>query len=274
MAGSGTSADPYIVETWADFKSYINQRGKYIRFAADIEPTGSDTSGVTINWNARNVDGDGHTINNFTGYFNVGTASDCFNETKNLKFRNFDNRNSGLFISGSTTGATYTDIINCSFEGYTRAASFFSFGSVYYFCPRISRCSFNLRIGNGSFRIMLPYSSSSYSAQAQNCNIKLKYEGVMSDGSRELINCLSRNMFINIEDGNGGTILLNQIGDSIFIANNLMSLVNDSTSNMAGAICYLDNIPVPSLASSRFKPMTDAQLKSVASLQSVGFPIE
>lgn len=274
MAGSGTSADPYIVETWADFKSYINQGGKYVRFIADIEPTGSDTSGVTINWNARSVDGDGHTINNFTGYFNAGTSSGCFKEVKNLNFRNMDNRYNSFFTSSSTTGGSYVDIINCSFEGYTRASSFFNFGSVYYHCPRLSRCSFNLRIGNGSFRIMLPYSSSSYSAQAQNCNIKLKYEGVASDGSRELINCLSRNMFINIEDGNGGTILLNQIGDSIFIANNLMSLVNDSTSNMAGAICYLDNIPVTSLQSSRFKPMTEAQLKSIASLQSVGFPIE
>ena len=276
MAGSGTSADPYIVETWADFKSYINQRGKYIRFAADIEPTGSDTSGVTINWNARNVDGDGHTINNFTGYFNVGTASDCFNETKNLKFRNFDNRNSGLFISGSTTGATYTDIINCSFEGYTRASYLLYFGSMGYFCPRVSRCSFNLRLGNSSFQLMLPHTSSSYnSPQTNNCNVKLKYEGVTPDGTINLFYTTARNIFLNIEDGNNGTILLNNIGDSIIIGKNV-SIANTSSSDMVGRIVYdSDNITMSGEpVSTRFRAMTNADIKNVSALQAVGFPIE
>ena len=275
MAGSGTSADPYIVETWADFKTYVNQRGKYVVFASDIEPTGSDTEGVVITWAAESVDGDGHTIRNFRGYFTGGVSNDTFDEVKNLNFTNLDNRYNYLFTNGSTTGGKYVDIVNCKFEGYTRAVNLFYYGSVYFYCPRISRCSFNFRVGNGNFRLVLPYTSSSYSAQAQNCNIKLKYEGVVADGTRDLINCQSRNMLINIEDGNNGTILLNQIGDSIIIGNNV-SIANDSTSNMAGAICYdSDNITVSgTLASSRFKAMTNSEMKSISALQAVGFPIE
>lgn len=280
MAGSGTSADPYIVSTWAEFKTYVcsnTGNSKYVKFAADIEPTGSDREGVTLTWSAKSVDGDGYSINNFKGVFQGSISSGCFYDVNNLNFINLDNRYNYLFSYGSsTTGGRNVNFKNCKFQGYTRASNFFNFGSVGMFAPQISRCAFNLIVGNAMFKISNSYSSSSYYGTIGNSNIRLTYEGVVPSQSNIFgASVRTRDCLLNVTDGNGGTITVNEVGDSIILGSNF-TIANDSTTNMAGAVIYeSDNITEGSITSTRIKPLTTAQIKDTSGsyLKALGFPI-
>jgi hypothetical protein len=145
-----------------------------------------------------------------------------------------------------------------------------------FFAPRISRCSFNLRVNSAAFRLANSYTSSSYVGNIGNCNIKLAYEGVVPDAGNIFgAGVITRDCMLNVTDGNGGVITAEAVGDSIIIGNNF-TITNNSTDNMSGTVVYnSDTITTGSLLSTRIKPLTTSQLKdtSGSALRSIGFPI-
>ena len=129
ISGTGTQADPYIVDTWADFVTAVETADAYVKvdtstvatwdFAKMVE-SGLSTG---INWNAVEVDGNGLTIK---GIF--GTAARWFSGTsataKVVK-------NLNLLDMAKTTAKSdvfYCRAIefrNCKFSGVIEGGNFF-----------------------------------------------------------------------------------------------------------------------------------------------------
>ena len=129
MTGTGTQADPYIVDTWADFVTAVETADAYVKvdtstvatwdFAKMVE--GGLSTG--INWNAVEVDGNGLTIK---GLF--GTAAKWFSGTsatakvmKNLNLLD-------MAKTTTTTGVFYgraMEFRNCKFSGVIEGGNFF-----------------------------------------------------------------------------------------------------------------------------------------------------
>lgn len=64
MTGTGTQADPYIVDTWPDFVTAVGTSGAYVEIVPDTVWDMNDISpeGVTINWNCTSLQGNGAVI--------------------------------------------------------------------------------------------------------------------------------------------------------------------------------------------------------------------
>lgn len=64
MTGTGTQADPYIVDTWPDFVAAVGTSGAYVEVAPETFWDMNDISpeGVTIDWNCTSLQGNGAVI--------------------------------------------------------------------------------------------------------------------------------------------------------------------------------------------------------------------
>lgn len=129
ISGTGTQADPYIVDTWADFVTAVETADAYVKVDTSTVATwdfvkmveGGLTTG--INWNAVEVDGNGLTIK---GLF--GTAARWFSGTsatakviKNLNLLD-------MAKTTATTSVFYGRAIefrNCKFSGVIENGDFF-----------------------------------------------------------------------------------------------------------------------------------------------------
>lgn len=75
MTGSGTQADPYIVENWADFVTAAGTSGAYVEFAADtvidMDNVAPEGIGTQIVFRCTEIDGNGGEIR---GLFLINNA--------------------------------------------------------------------------------------------------------------------------------------------------------------------------------------------------------
>lgn len=64
MTGTGTQADPYIVDTWEDFVTAVGTTGAYVEVAPDTvwDMNNISPEGVTIDWNCTSLQGNGAVI--------------------------------------------------------------------------------------------------------------------------------------------------------------------------------------------------------------------
>lgn len=129
ISGTGTQADPYIVDTWADFVTAVETADAYVKVDTSTVATWNFAkmveSGLStgINWNAVEVDGDGLTIK---GIF--GTAARWFSGTsatakvvKNLNLLD-------MAKTTATSDVFYSRAIefrNCKFSGVIEGGNFF-----------------------------------------------------------------------------------------------------------------------------------------------------
>ena len=129
ILGTGTQADPYIVDTWADFVTAVETANAYVKvdtstvatwdFAKMVEG-GLSTS---INWNAIEVDGNGLTIK---GLF--GTEERWFSATsstaKVVKNLNLLDMAKTTVTTGVFRGREI-EFRNCKFSGVIEGGNFF-----------------------------------------------------------------------------------------------------------------------------------------------------
>lgn len=129
ISGAGTQADPYIVDTWADFVTAVETAEAYVKvdtstvatwdFAKMVEG-GLSTS---IDWNAAEVDGNGLTIK---GIF--GTAARWFSGTSSAAKVV---KNLNLLDMAKTTATSDVfhgraiEFRNCKFSGVIEGGNFF-----------------------------------------------------------------------------------------------------------------------------------------------------
>lgn len=117
--GSGTAADPYIVEDWADFAA-MTSRAHY-KISVDLDA--NDRNGGV--WESLGVifaslDGDSHRIRNiyYTGTasaISVGTAGGGSLEVKNLYFEQCVCPSGSLIKTGGYAGTNHNTFTRCEF---------------------------------------------------------------------------------------------------------------------------------------------------------------
>lgn len=117
-SGTGTEADPYVVDNLADFKTCINNgSGKFVKLAADID-FGTSSSNVKIPLAANTtIDGDGHKLKNM-GYVATSSSSGpFFNGGSNCMFKNIELEM--LFIESGTNSYSFNVFFyNNAFDYY------------------------------------------------------------------------------------------------------------------------------------------------------------
>lgn len=131
ISGTGTRADPYIVDTWADFVTAVGGNQAYVEVDTSTVNTwdfpkiveGGLTAGVA--WNAASVNGNGLTIKGLYGsniqYFFMGSSTTSRKYIYNINFLDF---NKSFDISYWFNRAEYFTFGNCQFSGVIDGGNF------------------------------------------------------------------------------------------------------------------------------------------------------
>lgn len=259
MTGTGTQADPYIVDNWKEFVTAVGKSG-YVKCAEnltwnmnDIAPEGVD--GVTIN--ATEIDGNGLTINNLYLIGNNGIINNNAVTIKNMSILNLKTKASGCAFYANYRMNLY--LVQVS--GIIECTAFVRVSSSFY----ASRCSFNLTFaGNSCF-------GSGGSVNLSFCNIKLNgISGAAFDGSGRGFNC-SDCLIHGIYPFT--TLPLAYSTDNVIDCEfaRKASISSGSCTNILINKDKLTN--VSSGIPSAFATVTTSQLEDAAYLASLGFPI-
>lgn len=154
MTGTGTQADPYIVDNWTDFVTALKTDTAYIRLSADIDMNETYPQGIssTISVTAYSVNGNGF------GIYNLRAKSRLFSTTNNNRcyFSNIDFlkliNDSGEFWYG------HFSFQNCRFTGVLNGGIFFdSYDSfsvsryIYLSANKNGGCFCNFALNGGYF---------------------------------------------------------------------------------------------------------------------------
>ena len=277
ITGTGTSADPYVVTTWAEFIA-TTADGVYIKL-----PDGGGTfdmndyypQGITSTISLRGfINGNGWTIKNAAAYtstpaFQMSTSSQN-GKLSNLNFENFrqgfsptSSANHAMLIACGT-GYSGEALYRCKFSGLLQNTNdpgdyyteIINLGT----SATIEQCSFNIKsTGAGRVNVSL---STSWSAKLNNCNVKLDCEGAF-------FGLYMNNTYVT---GEAGSIGFTQIStDSVIDCNS--TLINHAAWGTNSNVLintdkYTGTIP------SDCTGVTAAQLKDADYLSSIGFPIQ
>lgn len=286
MTGTGTQADPYIIQNFADLLNVSGGSNKYYKLGVDIDANNTSYANgwKTVTLNCSNFDGDGHTIRNIVMESQDSTVVPFYNSYGESKFQNLNIEN--VYLLG-------------------RNPSLFSFANNY---RKFTNCKFSLRIfststnsDNDSFLIAGQqsdfYSSSVLLEVDEKNTFHRILNGSVYDSQFKLIirtNASSMKSTSNkLFDSNfNGSYLLGSITCS---NNTLKPAFFNSMSNsyMAanvsgfGTITPATTILLPSFydndlvdsasvisSVSNLHPLTTAQCKDAAYLKSIGFAVE
>ena len=262
ITGSGTQADPYIVDTWTDFVSVFNENNKYITFPADtvfdfneIQDYANKLTGRT-----NTIDGNGVCFENVTlssGTFLSATNKNTFS---NIDFKNLYFSGDSNFISSSNNNS-WVRFVNCKFSGIFQGTSHFNYsGDNTYFGVDINSvgCGFNLK-----FMEQAKFKASAYSLYFYNCQIILDYGTSQTEQAWRIANSLVLGRIKN------GTWNFNAT-NSIINAEITTDLTNSNASSVS--VINFDKIGEGGTYSG-FTAVTTVQLKDESYLQSINFPI-
>lgn len=122
--GTGTQADPYIVDTWADFVTAVGGNQAYVEVDTSTVNTWDFPKIVegglttTVTWNAASVNGNGLTIKGLYGsniqYFFMASNTTTKKYVYNINFLDF---NKSSDITAVLNRAEYFTFGNCQFSG-------------------------------------------------------------------------------------------------------------------------------------------------------------
>ena len=273
ISGTGTQADPYIVDTWADFVTAVETAGAYVKvdtstvatwdFAKMVE--GGLSTG--INWNAVEVDGNGLTIK---GMF--GTAAKWFSGTsstakvvKNLNLLD-------MAKTTATTGVFYSRAIefrNCKFSGVIEGGNFFepysggiatfTTGSIDGNDPKGCAFAFNF---SGNARL------ASAACTFNHCN--MNFDGTSTNTSTQEMKMYESKIsgkmpWASFKNSGGGQNVIDAEIDSI-----------TTWSNTSGSVTLINTDKLASGLSvpSGFTGVTSTQMLDADALEAVGFIVE
>lgn len=272
ITGTGTSADPYVVTTWAELASKTSETGVYIKLGSNIDmnteyPEGL-TSGLTVN--CAQIDGDGKTVKNL--YLQSGALITCDgrNSTwKNTEFFNWsigNGNNAASITSNGYTSGTYT-FNQCKLSGRLNGGS----GNNTSFLAASGRIKFYRSSIN--FQMTANTSTVDMSGDWRNC-CTMEYCNVNFTGETdETLNIVLVNSYIKgslasatlnatrYPDGQVSTYSVLDISAAAFTANSATNLVLANSEKCSNIGQYLTSV-------------TSAQLTSAAYLESIGFPIQ
>lgn len=124
MTGTGTQANPYVPENWAELKTAAEQAGVYIRLLPNTEwdmndQYPEDTPGITLN--CKEINGNGATIKNLRkssgNLFNLGNYStnDCL--IYNLSFNSLYFTSATMFYAIGSYSSARINLLGVSVGG-------------------------------------------------------------------------------------------------------------------------------------------------------------
>ena len=255
MTGTGTQADPYIVDTWEDFVTAVGTAGAYVEVTPDTEwdfnaiaPEGAPTVDVL----AAHVDGHGCTLKNVRAdnvflNFRAGNAT-TFENFSIIDFL----ANSAIFFFGSSQtftirGTALTGVQTGSGTLYRNK------GNIVFQANSNSGCGFRVNCRGGDLF------SGSYSHSFTDTFFSLSGGNVGTNTATcgQLINCYI--------EGECGTVFT-QGSSRNTIVNCTAQTVNARGTNMLANSDKCSNITGGTA-------VTDEQMRDAAYLSSIGFPI-
>lgn len=262
ITGTGTQADPYIVDTWTDFVSTFNENNKYITFPADTVFDFNEIQDYAnkLTGRANTIDGNGVNFRNITletGAFISATNKNTFD---NMRFTNLYFTGDASFIA-SPYNNDWCYFINCQFAGIFQGNSKFnSSGDKLYFGKSLTSvgCGINLKLSEQAV-----FRATAYSFYCYNCQLTLDCESSATDLSFDIYNSL-------IEGNIGGANRSIWAVNCVLNANIETTFTNTNTGRVS--VANADKIGENG-AVNGFVAVTSEQLKNAEYLSSIGFPI-
>lgn len=288
MTGTGTQADPYIVDTWADFVTAVGKSDVYVECAEgtvwdmnDIAPDGINSR---INIYAKSISGNGAIIKKT--YFTSNGSFFFANSTSVTGVDFLDSLiESGTFIYRAGA-ATFQE---CRFSGIIQDSTFFyntANSSAY-----IKRSSINLQFQGNSLLCCGYYVGNGIGGRpiiCENCNVRLSGSSTISSTitsydsnyKYNLItfeNCLISgvNPFKYLYVSWAWTSGTYSSKYSVFdiVCSSGQSIINAPRySSIVNCIINSDKLNGATVDTA-IKKVTDDQLHDASYLQSIGFPI-
>lgn len=278
MTGTGTQADPFIVDNWPDFVTAVETVGAYVAFpegGGTIDMNSIAPEGITqVAFNCTSIEGNGWNIRNL--YVSGHGAFYLHNNLtiNNLNFLNFYGDFRGeqaRFFDNGDNNYQYTFNL-CLFSGlltgtHDRAGLFIA-GYVYSKI-RLHRCAINVKL-DGNTKLI--YSGSSYNTAANmadffNIQISGTSPNVLAD-KYNYKNCyFSGKSLSRIE-------LYNDSNFNIFNIDFLEAQNFSCYCSNADALNIINKDKLPGVTGGTgFTGVTEAQMLDAAYLSSLGFPI-
>ena len=264
MTGTGTQADPYIVDNWEDFTNIISKSDIYVKWADsnnkvidfnEVNPEGYTKS---INFPA-NVDFNGWTLRNFHSIASTAIRySGSSYAIKNLIFENF-------YIMSNTFIYGQYIIENCTFSGLIQGDTVRVFQGCGLVCSAV-----NIRI-NTTNSTYLTNSNDFVNSKSEirNSDIVLDIHG---GNTVEICDKTTTNSRISGKISATTPVKINGSNSSC----NIINLESNQPLKYTGtgiSVYNSDLAEKSSDSSSSFKACTSEQLKDSEYLYSIGFPI-
>lgn len=290
VIGTGTQADPYIVNNWTDFCSVKDEAGKYI-FWEDL-PT--DQKIVDLNEEvpegytgyftiaSRKVDFNGWTIRNLSIYAPNATAPiDCGTGTHTIKNGKFLNCNFSAHVPfGAMNGSALEDcVITGTFNstGYHESSDRPSARYTAYI-----RCAINMNVnihssGYTDWQPMLINSVVRLNVISQKSSgdaFGINYNNATYDGKNTATHDskIILDLSLTAESG-ANNIAITCSGNNVFIVKSDVKTTFAAYSTYTKVSLVRSDNPNDVYSSTLYKSVTDEQLKDPDYLYSLGFPI-
>lgn len=266
MTGTGTSADPFVPSTYAEFKTACETSGAYISMPTNGEWDLNEqySSGVpAITFNNCHIAGNGFTMRNIYAE-NINTFSGTA-EISSMDFPGI-NQLGGAFIHLSSSGDSFA---NCRFSGQLTDAEFIK-TSGYNYNATFRQCSFNFKLSGSA--LFCTYGNYTAQPKLYYSNVKLvgttsascPFQATMYQGSQLEGNLTSTNSgYIYLSENS--TLSKVNIGLSGFSA---VTGYNPSQNPIVVNSSIIDNATVYS----NFISATAEQMKDADWLTEHGFP--
>lgn len=293
MTGTGTQADPYIVDNWPDFVTAVGTYDAYVEFPEsggvidmnNVAPTGIPE----INVACASIEGNGWIIQNLycKGHKGLSTAYGRYVSIDKLHFLDFyfDDEGrydrTGILLFGNSsddrqgyffTECQFSGIVNCSYysDDESKRNGLFRQGNYWEKCLLL-RCSINVQL-NG-YAILL---GGSYYTHNDNrvewCNIKVSGTSPRWTKYGDYRNCyITGDSAATGFDASYGSSNFN-IVNADFSSAESFECVGRSGTGIINLI-NTDLLPDGATIGNGFIGVTTEQLHDAAYLASIGFPI-
>ncbi len=288
MTGTGTQADPYIVDTWADFVTAVGKSDVYVECAEgtvwDMNDIAPDGISSRINIYAKSINGNGVIIKKL--YFTSNASFFFANSTSVTGVDFLDSLiESGTFIYRAGA-ATFQE---CRFSGIIQDSTFFyntANSSAY-----IKRSSINLQFQGNSLLCCGYYVGNGIGGRpiiCENCNVRLSgsstnsstitsYDSNYKYNLITFENCLIsgvnpfKYLYVSWAWSSGTYSSKYSVFD--IVCSSGQSIINAPRySSIVNCIINSDKLNGATVDTA-IKKVTDDQLHDASYLQSIGFPI-
>lgn len=290
MTGTGTQADPYIVDTWADFVTAVGKSDVYVECAEgtvwnmnDIAPDGIN---AYIYISAKSINGNGAIIKKL--YFTSNGAF-CFQKSTlvtGIDFLDFLIESEKFIYS--TSGAVFK---KCRFSGMVQDSTFFINGGAS--TAQIKQSSFNLQFqgnalfylgsyvpGIGGRGLILSFCNVRLSGKSTNSSTITSHSQMDKHNLVGFENCLVNGtnpfkfFYVSWDSTYSGFNVSSNCSVFDFICDSGQTITNAPNRVYSTTTCLINSDKLNGAeVLSAFTQVTDDQLHDASYLQSIGFPI-